>query len=204
MHRYRRNQPEQAKFGGLEYDFRKIDDIPDVNYGLRSYLTTERIATLGVSVLAAFWYAGNVANERMPSIAVTLLERGFESRHMAVIAGVTNPKVTYADISEDLDQAFRELGVNAPISRSAAQLIAGLHLAREVSDAQIDAAQGANLITELFDWDADGPAGTIVRIHSDLVRRVRRNSPEERAAKGNAVAACREFVTATERPDQKR
>lgn len=80
---------------------------------------------------------------------------------------MTNPKITRSEIDEDLDRAFRELGVNAPMSRSAAQLIAGLHLARKVSDAQIDAARGASLITELFDWDADGPAGQIVRIHSD-------------------------------------
>ncbi len=201
LHRYRRNQREQAGFDGLEYDSRKIDDIPDVNYGLRSYLTTDRIATLDISMIAAFWYAGEIANNRIPEVAAKLLERGISNVHLGLIAGMTNPKITRSEIDEDLDRAFRELGVNAPMSRSAAQLIAGLHLARKISDAQIDAARGASLITELFDWDADGPAGQIVRIHSDLVSRVRRNSPEEHAAKDTAVAACREFLTATERPN---
>jgi hypothetical protein len=181
-----------------------MDDIPDMNYGLRSYLTADRIATLDISMIAAFWYAGEIANNRIPQVAAKLLERGINNAHLGLIAGITNPKIARTEIDEDLDRAFRELGVNAPMSVNAAQLIAGRHLAREVSDGHLDAAQGAGLITELFRWDDNSTAGQIVRIHSDLVSRVRRNSPEENVAKTNVVVACREFMTATEGPAQKR
>ena len=192
LHRRRENLDKQGQFRGLEHDARTVDDVPDVNHTLRSYLT--EIATLNVSQIAAFWYAGEIPNERMPLVAADLLECGLESPHLGVVAGILNPKISRADIEEDLDRAFRELGVNAPMSVSAAQLSLGCHLAREVVLGRLEAARGASLMTELFRWDARSPAGKIVTIHRDLIRMVRRNSPEEDAAKVDVVAACREFL----------
>jgi hypothetical protein len=186
------------QFSGLEHDVRTVDDLPDVNYDLRSYLTDTGIATLDVSVIAAFWYAGEIPNERMPMVAADLLERGFNGPHWGFIAGMQNPKITHPDIDEDLDRAFRESGIDAPVSVSKARLIAACHLAREVIDGHLDAACGASVITELFSWDAQSPAGQIVRIHSDLVERIRQDSLEENAAKADVVAACRDFLVAQE------
>jgi hypothetical protein len=189
--------------------FRGDDDkekgqVPDVEYfSLRRYLLETGIATLDVSVIAAFWYAGEIPNERMPTIAAELLERGLNSPHLGFIAGMQNPKLTHPDIDEDLNRAFRELGIDAPISVSTARLIAACHLAREVIDGRLDAARGASVITQLFRWDDQSPAAQIVRIHSDLVEWVRRDSSEEAAAKANVVTACRDFLMANGEPTQK-
>jgi hypothetical protein len=83
--------------------------------------------------------------------------------------------------------------------KSNAQLIAACHIAREVIHERLDAARGASVITELFGWDAHSAASRIVRIHLDLRDRVRRNSPEEEAAKADAIAACRDFLAANEK-----
>jgi hypothetical protein len=184
-------------FSGMEHDARPIDDVPDHGFfGSRSYLLKVGVATLDISVIAAFWYAGAIRNERMPVIAADLLERGIESDHLGLLAGILDTKISHADISEIVDPAFRELGISAPMPESAAQLIAACHIAREVIHERLDAARGANVITELFDWDAHSAAGQVVRIHLDLRDRVRRNSPEEEAAKADAIAACRDFLTA--------
>jgi hypothetical protein len=195
---------KETPFSGLEHDVRPRDDMPDTDYyDSRSYLTKVSIATLDISVIAAFWYAGSIANERLPSVAADLLERGLNSQHLGLIAGITNPKITRADIDEDLVRAFRELGVDAPMAVNTAQLIAARHIAREVTNGRLDAAKGASVITELFDREAQSSAGRIIRIHSDLVRRIRRNSPEEDAAKADVVAACRDFLMANGEPTQK-
>jgi hypothetical protein len=59
------------------------------------------------------------------------------------------------------------------------------------------------VITELFSLDDQSAAAQIVRIHSDLVERVRRDSPEEAAAKANVVTACRDFLMANGEPTRK-
>jgi hypothetical protein len=187
------------EFSGMEHDARPIDDVPDHGFlDSRRYLLNVGVATLDISVIAAFWYAGTIRNELMPAIAGDLLERGIESNHLGLLAGISDTKISRADISEIVDPAFRELGISAPMPKSNAQLIAACHIAREVIHERLDAARGASVITELFDWDAHSTAGQIVRIHSDLVRRVRRNSPEEEAAKADAIAACHDFLTANE------
>jgi hypothetical protein len=178
--RRRGDKHEQMEFSGMEHDARVIDEVPTLDYfDSRSYLIKVDIATLDISVIAAFWYAGTIRNERMPAIAADLLGRGIESNHLGLLAGILDTKISSADIGEIVDPSFRELGVSAPMPKSKAQLIAACHIAREVINERLDAAHGAGVITELFDWDAHSAAGQIVRIHSDLVRRVRRNSPEE-------------------------
>jgi hypothetical protein len=122
---------------------------------------------------------------------------------LGIIAGMQNPKITHPDIDEDLDRAFRELGLEAPMSASAARLIAACHLAREVIDGRLDSVRGASVITELFSWDDQSAAAQIVRIHSDLIEWVRRDSPEEAAAKANVVTACRDFLMANGEPTRK-
>ena len=73
--------------------------------------------------LAIHYYFGDLGYESWPKIAADALERGFDGKSLRNLAGLQNP--VQADIAApEIDAAFRELGVAAPIPRSEAQLLA--------------------------------------------------------------------------------
>src|ERR1700722_5351560 len=71
--------------------------------------------------IAIDYYFGDLQYWKLPAIAVDALEHGFDGPALRRLAGVSNP--TVADFEfEFVDAAFREMGVDAPISRDKASL----------------------------------------------------------------------------------
>src|ERR1035441_2185486 len=79
--------------------------------------------------VAARWYFGELMHEDLPGIAIEALEQGHDGPMLRRLAGLIKP--TSRDIRvEEIDGAFREMGIAAPISMREAQLILATETAR--------------------------------------------------------------------------
>lgn len=71
--------------------------------------------------IAVLYYFGDLSYWKLPKIAADALERGFDGASLRRLAGLTNPVAS--DIKpEDIDSAFKEMGVSAPIPKDVARL----------------------------------------------------------------------------------
>jgi hypothetical protein len=71
--------------------------------------------------VAARWYFGELMHEDLPAIAIEALEHGYDGPMLRRLAGLTRP--TSRDIRvEEIDGAFREMGIAAPLPMRQAQL----------------------------------------------------------------------------------
>jgi hypothetical protein len=71
--------------------------------------------------LAVLYYFGDLSYWKLPKIAADALEHGFDGSSLRRLAGLTNPVAS--DIQpEEIDSAFREMGIPAPISKEVARL----------------------------------------------------------------------------------
>jgi len=96
---------------------------------------------------AILWYFGDLQYWKLPQIATDALEAGYDGPALRWIAGLSEPVST--DISSaEVDAAFREMGVAAPITKEQAQFALAIEAARRV-------ANGSNVFDE----------ATHVRIH---------------------------------------
>ena len=72
--------------------------------------------------LATEYYFGDLQYWKLPRMALDALEEGYDGPALLALAGVANPVAT--EIKQSLiDSAFREMGVDAPISKDEARLI---------------------------------------------------------------------------------
>ncbi len=79
--------------------------------------------------LAVLYYFGDVGYWQLPAISADALEHGFDGRFLRRLAGLVNPVAS--DIRpEEIDSAFREMGVDAPIPKDEAQLALATEAAR--------------------------------------------------------------------------
>jgi hypothetical protein len=73
------------------------------------------------NALAVQYYFGDLQYWKLPQICVEALEHGFDGRTLRILAGLANPVA--ADIrGDEIEEAFREMEVNAPISKDEARL----------------------------------------------------------------------------------
>lgn len=79
--------------------------------------------------LATLYYFGDLSYWQLPAIAADALERGFDGPALRRLAGLVNP-VTSDVRSNEVDSAFREMGVAAPISKDEARLVLATESAR--------------------------------------------------------------------------
>ncbi len=71
--------------------------------------------------LAVRYYFGDLSYWKLPQIAADALEQGFDGPSLRKLAGLMNP--VESDIHpEEIDSAFREMGVSAPIAKDVARL----------------------------------------------------------------------------------
>jgi hypothetical protein len=71
--------------------------------------------------LAVLFYFGDLGYWQLPAISADALEHGFDGRFLRRLAGLVNPVAS--DIRpEEIDSAFREMGVNAPVPKDKARL----------------------------------------------------------------------------------
>jgi hypothetical protein len=76
---------------------------------------------LNPTKLAVLYYFGDLGYWKLPDIAAEALVAGFDGVALRKLAGLTN--VVASDlIPADVDAAFREMGVDSPISKDAARL----------------------------------------------------------------------------------
>jgi hypothetical protein len=71
--------------------------------------------------LAVLYYFGDLGYWQLPAISADALEHGFDGRFLRRLAGMVNPVAS--DIRpEEIDSAFREMGIDAPIPKEKARL----------------------------------------------------------------------------------
>ena len=91
--------------------------------------------------IAVLYYFGELGYWKMPRIAQDALEQGYDGPALRRLAGLINP--VDADIDpKQIDTAFREMGVSAPLSKDEARL----SLAAEVAAKALYA--GANVFDQ--------------------------------------------------------
>ncbi len=78
------------------------------------------------NAIAIQYYFGDLKYWKLPGICIEALEHGFDGRSLRRLSGLVNP-VERDMRQEEIDAAFREMGVNAPIPKEQARLV----LARE-------------------------------------------------------------------------
>jgi hypothetical protein len=76
---------------------------------------------------AVLYYFGDLSYWQLPAISADALEHGFDGRVLQRLAGLVNA----SDIRpEEIDSAFREMGVDAPIPKDKARLALATEAAR--------------------------------------------------------------------------
>jgi hypothetical protein len=98
--------------------------------------------------LAVLYYFGHLQYWKLPQIAADALEQGYDGDALRRLAGLINPVASDIRIA-DINSAFTEMGVAAPLTRDYARLV----LARE------SATQALHGDLNVFD------AATHIRIH---------------------------------------
>jgi hypothetical protein len=79
--------------------------------------------------LAVLYYFGDLSYWQLPAISADALEQGFDGPALRRLAGLVKPVAS--DIrAEEIDSAFREMGVAAPISKDEARLVLATEAAR--------------------------------------------------------------------------
>jgi hypothetical protein len=87
--------------------------------------------------LAVLYYFGDLSYWQLPKIAGEALELGFDGPSLRRLAGIVNPVAS--DIRpEQIDSAFREMGVAAPIAKGEARLALASEAARRATSGETD------------------------------------------------------------------
>lgn len=74
------------------------------------------------NALAVQYYFGDLQYWKLPGICIEALEHGFDGRALRRLSGLVNP--VQSDIrQEEIDSAFRDMGVNAPIPKEEARFV---------------------------------------------------------------------------------
>ena len=96
---------------------------------------------LDVNLVAARWHLGELSGEEMPGIACDALELGHDGKNLRCLAGLTKP--TRRDVSEVVDGALRELGVQEPNNKRNAALWMARRTASEIVEGHVEPYKGA-------------------------------------------------------------
>ena len=71
--------------------------------------------------LAVLYYFGDLQYWKLPQIAADALEQGYDGDALRRLAGLMNPVAS--DIRAEIDSAFTEMGVSAPLTKDYARLV---------------------------------------------------------------------------------
>lgn len=122
--------------------------------------------TLGASIFdpqatAVQYYFGDLSYWQLPPICIQALEHGFDGRALRTIAGLVNLDpvrgrlLRETDIrADEIDSAFREMGVKAPIPKGEARLVLATNAVRRALSGESDVVNEATHIRiHLCSWD---------------------------------------------------
>jgi hypothetical protein len=114
--------------------------------------------------LAVLYYFGDLSYWKLPDIAAEALIVGFDGVALRRLAGLTN--FVQSDlIPADIDSAFREMGVDAPISKDAARLALAVESARKALSGESNVFDEATHI-RIYLCELGDPAPELHRIVS--------------------------------------
>lgn len=90
--------------------------------------------------LAIRYYFGDLQDWKLPRIAATALEEGYDGPALRRLAALDNPSdrdLRTEEIGEsEIDSAFREMGIKAPITKHDARLVLAAESAQKAVDGQ--------------------------------------------------------------------
>lgn len=108
---------------------------------------------LDPQAIAVEYYFGDLNYWQLPAICIQALEQGFDGRALRTIAGLVNLDpargrlLTETDIrGDEIDSAFREMGVNAPIPKAEARLVLATNAVRRALSGESDVVDEATHI----------------------------------------------------------
>jgi len=168
---------------------------------------------LDSKLVAARWYLGELSGEEMPGIACQALELGYDGKNLRRLAGLTSPAIR--DITEIVDAALRELGVQAPITKRDAALWMAKRVAGEIIEGRTEPYDGACRIgllysieeTDLQHWsvlvgnyEVAAATGEIEKSKRDILEAAR--SLRNDAGFGAAVVRFQKFLRANSYPER--
>lgn len=95
--------------------------------------------------LAVLYYFGDLQYWKLPQIAADALEQGYDGDSLRRLAGLTNPVAS--DIrTEDIDSAFIEMGVAAPLTEDYARLVLAVESATKALHGDLNVFDAATHI----------------------------------------------------------
>ncbi len=123
-------------------------------------------------LLAAKWTRHDLYGEDMPSIAVEMLDEGYDTPSLRRLAGETNIHCS-ADAEVLVAKMFRELGVSYPISDSEAMVIVTRQIARQVIAGEFNAWDAARELRILWGRRPDPvDVAAVLDLYDDLDWRI--------------------------------
>jgi hypothetical protein len=95
--------------------------------------------------LAVLYYFGDLRYWKLPQIAADALEQGYDGNSLRRLAGLVNPVAS--DIStDDIDSAFTEMGVAAPLTEDYARLVLAAETATTALQGELNVFDAATHI----------------------------------------------------------
>lgn len=143
--------------------------------------------------LALDYYFGDLQYWKLPQVAADALEAGHDGPALRRLAGLVNPVGSDIPTSE-IDAAFREMGVDAPITEDNARLALAIKAARKVASGESNVFDEATYVRVHLCRLSDPPD---VLKHIVNLSREARNAPRSQWSRIEAdlVNAFRDFLT---------
>ena len=127
--------------------------------------------------LAVEYYFGDLQYWKLPKLACDALEAGWDGpalRRLAGLATRSDREILEEDLrADEIDSAFREMGVDAPISKDEARLILAVESASRAMDGRSNVFDEATHVRIHLCWFSDPP---------DLLSRIVKLSEEAKHA----------------------
>jgi hypothetical protein len=128
--------------------------------------------------LAVQYYFGDLQYWKLPKLACDALEAGWDGPALRRLAGLATTRdgseIRADDLrTDEIDSAFREMGVNAPISKDEARLILAIESASRAMDGSSNIFDEATHVRIHLCWFSDPP---------DLLSRIVKLSEEAKHA----------------------
>jgi len=102
--------------------------------------------------LAVLYYFGDLGYWQLPATFADALEHGFDGRFLRRLAGMINPVAS--DIRpEEIDSAFREVGVDAPLPKEKARIGLAIEAARRAISGESNVfSEATHIRIHICEW----------------------------------------------------
>lgn len=141
--------------------------------------------------LAVLYYFGDLQYWKLPQIAADALEQGYDGIALRRLAGLINPVAS--DIrGTDIDSAFAEMGIAAPLTKDYARLVLASESVTKALHGDSNVFEAATHI-RIHLCELEDPPPELHRIVS-LSRQARRGTTAPKRLEAELMAAMRDFL----------